>query len=264
MTKFHKYRTHDGAFLDRMPAGIPGDLSRKEGAVVEAQVFDATNPPTSFGQFVALDSSSKNIRKVLVGDISLSIYGALLRPYPVSAASTNEAVGTATPNTIFPADVLKKGYFTTLLQNSTASARGGKVYQRIAATSGALKQGGIEAAAAATVTSPTIVGTGTGTIAATVGDATKIKPGTYTVTVDTTSNTSTLTVVDPDGITLKKGQIGVAYSQQGLSFTVTAAGTMTAGDTFSPVVTQTNIEVPSAFFMGPADSSGNVEVAYRM
>lgn len=256
--------TKDVAFLDRMPSGIPGDLSRKEGAIIEVMNFDATNPPAAYGQFVAIDGTSKNARKLLAGDLASAIYGLLLRPYPTSNINTTDGLGVSSPNTAQPADVAKKCYASVLLQNSTAAAKGGQVYARKAATSGGLVQGGIEAAGAATVTSPAIVGTGTGTIAATVGDATQIVEGTYLLTVLTTSNTSAVSVVDPNGKRLADGKIGTAYSDEGLNFTITAAGTMTAGDTYSPVVTAQNLAVPNATFMGPADSSGNTEVAYRM
>lgn len=258
-----KHRTHDVAFTDRMPAGIPGDVSRKEGAIIDAAVFDATLPPTVYGVPVVLDGTSHNVRKLQVGDTAASVYGFLVRPFPISNLNTTDGLGTSTPQTGQPADIAKKAYLNVLMQNTTAAVKGGQVYARIAVTSGSLKQGGLEAAAAATVTSPAIVGTGTGTIAATVGDATKIKPGTYVITLATTSNTSAVSVVDPDGFRLADGKVGTAYSQQGLNFTITAAGTMTAGDSYSPVVTQTNIPVPSAFFEGPADSTGNVEISYK-
>lgn len=260
---FNKFRTHDVAFLARMPAGIPGDVSRKEGAVVEVRQFDATNPPTAYGVPVVVDASSQGVRHVLSTDVGASIYGFLIRPFPISNFNTTDGLGQSAVNTNMPGDVARKAYMNALLQNTTAAVLNGQVYVRLAATSGSLLQGGLEAAGAATVTSPAIVGTGTGTIAATVADASKIQKGTYVITVATTSNTSAVSVVDPNGVRLADGKIGVAYSDEGLAFTITAAGTMTAGDTFSPVVTLTNAAIPNCIFMGAADSTGNVEIAYK-
>lgn len=261
---FRKFRTHDVSYLSRMPAGIPGDVSRKEGVVVEAAQYDATNPPAAFGQPVVLDGTSKNIRHLLASDTQNTlIWGFLIRPFPTSNANTTDGLGTSIPNVASLADVAKKAYLNVLLQNSTASAKGGQVYARKAVTAGNLVQGGIEAAAAGTVTSPAIVGTGTGTIAATIGDATLIVEGTYLLTLQTTSNTSKVTVIDPNGKRLADAIVGTPYSDEGLNFTITAAGTMTAGDAFSPVVTLTNIAIPNAYFMGPADSTGNTEISFK-
>jgi hypothetical protein len=256
--------TMDVAFLQRMNAGIPGDISRKEGAIVEVANYDATNPPAAFGQPVVLDGTSHNIRHLLSTDAATAIYGMLVRPFPTSNVNTTDGLGTSTPNTANPADVAKKCYMTVLLQNTTAAVKGAQVYARAAATSGALVQGGLEAGGVATVTSPAIVGTGTGTIAASISDATQIVSGTYLLTLQTTSQTSKVTVIDPNGKRLADATVGTAYSDEGLTFTITAAGTMTAGDAFSPVVTMTNLPVPNATFMGPADASGNVEIAYKM
>lgn len=256
--------TCDVAFLQRMPAGIPGDISRKENTIVEARVYDATNPPAFFGTPLIVDATSKNVRKVLATDqVASAIYAFLVRPFPTSNANTTDGLGTSVPNTNFPANAMKRGYMNVLMQNSTAAALNGQVYVRVAATAGPLLQGGIEAAAAATVTSPAIVGTGTGTIAATVGNAALIKPGTYVLTLLATSATAAVQVVDPDGIRLADAKVGTAYSDQGLNFTITNGGTMTIGDSFSPVVTAQNLPVPGAFFMGPADASGNTEIAYK-
>lgn len=260
----NRYTCDSNAYLSRMPAGIPGDISRKEGAYVEARVYDATNPPLAYAQPVTIDGTSKNMRAVASTTVSADIYGFLARPYPTSNINTTDGLGASAPNTNQPADIIKKGYFSALLYGATAAALNGQVYTRIANTDSTHPLGGLEAAGSAAVTSPAIVGTGTGTIVATIGDATKIKKGTYSLVLQTTSNTSKVTVIDPDGFRLPDATVGSAYSQEGLNFTITAAGTMTAGDAFSPVVSFNTIPVPNAVFTGPADSAGNVEVAYKI
>lgn len=277
--KYLKHRTHDVAFLDRMPAGIPGDVSRKEGAVIEARPFDATNPPAAFGQFVALDGTTKNIRKLLAGDSAATVYGALIRPYPQANVNTTDGLGTSTPNTLFPANVLKRGYFTALLQNSTAAAMGGQVYARAAATSGNLKQGGIEAAAAGSAAAVAGTNTGNGTCGTvTVGaeavvGAYSVKASLVPVTASGTPDTKKVVfdLFDPSGNLIDSQVAGqsntntAVFANGHLGFTLTTGSTpWAAGDSFTITTTLTNIAVPGAIFMGPADSNGNVEVNYKM
>lgn len=56
--------------------------------------------------------------------------------------------------------------------------------------------------------------------------------GSYILTVTSTSQTSAFTLVNPEGESLPNGVVGTAYSNPELSFTLTAGGTVTAGDRY--------------------------------
>ncbi len=103
---------------ERMPAGIPGDVSRKAGAVIEPAVTGSVIP---FGSPVQLDAAGK-----ITGPTAAAnpVYGFLVRPYPTQSATPAQdapgASGTAAAGTV--ADVLRSGYMTVRL----SSAEGGK------------------------------------------------------------------------------------------------------------------------------------------
>jgi hypothetical protein len=110
------------AILYRMPAGIAGDVTRREQATVEPQIMDPTTPVLVFG--VPVKMVSGKIKPLAAsGD---AIYGFLCRPYPVSAA-TSEALGTATPSTVLEANILRRGYMTVNVQAGVV-AKDGQVY----------------------------------------------------------------------------------------------------------------------------------------
>lgn len=132
------------SFVYRMPAGIAGDVSRKENATVEPQVMDTNYPVLYYGVPVKMVSSK--LRPFTTGDDAVVPYGFAVRPYPLQA-STNEALFTATPSTTQPMDVLKRGYMTVKC-NAGVAALNGAVYVRVV-DSGSASQplGGVEAAA---------------------------------------------------------------------------------------------------------------------
>lgn len=113
------------AFITRMPAGIPGDVTRREHATIEPQLFDANYPCLRFGEPVKMVSGK--IRPMAAGDTSQP-YGFLVRPYPSQMASS-EAVGTATPDVTKIGDVLVRGYMTVQVVEGTP-AKNGAVYYR--------------------------------------------------------------------------------------------------------------------------------------
>jgi hypothetical protein len=139
------------AFQFRMPAGIPGDLSRPATATVEAQILDATYYPTVFGVPGTIDSTSLKFRKIKAGDTASSVTGLYVRPYPMTGNGT-DGLGTSTPPVSGIANVLKRGYMTVQLNGATASAKNGVVYVRTVANGGNTIIGGIEAAADSTNT----------------------------------------------------------------------------------------------------------------
>ena len=111
------------AFLYRMPAGIPGDVTRPSNSTTEPQQIDAAAPPTKYGVFVKLVSGK--VRPIAASDAATVVYGLLQRPYPTNAA--NEALGAATPPTSGLCNVVVRGYMTVKLAFGTA-AKNGQVY----------------------------------------------------------------------------------------------------------------------------------------
>lgn len=247
------------AFLYRMPAGIVGQINRASAATVEAQIMDSGTPVTGFGLPVKI--VSEKVQPIGAGSVGTDVYGFLARPYPTQTTQ-NEALGTATPATSGICDVLLRGYMSVKLNGATAAAKKGTAYVRVANAASGKPIGGIEAAADVSVAGGTITGTGTGTIAATVS-ASAI-PGTWGLTLQTTSQTSKVTVIDPNGLRHPDATVGTAYTSGGLTFTITAAGTMTAGDSFAPVVTASTVAMPGVTFTGPADANGITEIAVHI
>ena len=73
------------AYLTRMPAGIPGDVSRKEGATIESSLVGSKAIP--YGAFVKLVSGK--LEPLAASDTAAVIYGLAVRPYP----KQSDAVG---------------------------------------------------------------------------------------------------------------------------------------------------------------------------
>lgn len=82
---------------------------------------------------------------------------------------------------------------------------------------------------------PANVGTGTITDAPTVGAA--AKRGRYVIQLLGTSSTAPFRVEDPDGNVVGEGNVATEFVGGGLTFTISNAGTMTAGDLFYVDVT---------------------------
>jgi hypothetical protein len=135
----------------RMGVGFPGVVSRPTEATVEGDQLDPTNFPTSYGVPVAVDATSKQIRKIMTGDAAAAIFGMYVRPYPIQT-SANDPLGTSTAPTSGIANVMKRGYMVVLLGGATAAAKNGTVYVRVAAPATGKPIGGIEAAADSTNT----------------------------------------------------------------------------------------------------------------
>lgn len=136
------------AFLTRMPAGIPGEVTRGNGlAVIEPQILTpngTTGAPTAYGVPMIIDATAGNVgnmRTMTAGDAAP--YGVLVRPFPT--ASSQDGLGKSTPPLSGPCDILRDGYVSVLLSGSTAAAKGGPVYIWTAAPSGSHITGGWEA-----------------------------------------------------------------------------------------------------------------------
>jgi len=264
-----------GSFTYRMGAGIPGDITRKQNVAVEALPFDATNPPTEYGVPVVVDATSKSIRKVLGGDLTDVIFGFLVRPYPVSNPNTTDGLGTSTPNTTLPANVLRRGYLNVKVNAGTA-AKEGKVYVRTANPSAGKPVGGVEAtqewgAASAVKASGANTGNGTFVLDGTTPVLANAVPGVYTLrNIEAVTNGGKFQLLDPTGKSL-----GTYIIVAGAGGTITISdqikGVLTdgstdfvVGDGFDITVTPNTLEINGAKFTGAADSSGNTEVNYRM
>lgn len=106
--------------------------------------------------------------------------------------------------------------------------------------------GGTFAATGAGSEGPANVGTGTITDAPAV--AAGAKAGRYVIQLLGTSSTAPFRVEDPDGVVVGEGNVATEFSGGGITFTISNAGTMTAGDLFYVDVTYT----ANAKFMGLA------------
>lgn len=132
------------AFLTRMPAGIPGDVTRPSAATIEPGVFNSAAAFGGYGLFGKI--SSGKFVPVGAGDAATAVYGLLIRPFPVTGANASDPLGTAVPPTSGMADVLVRGYANVKLNAGTA-ALGSAVYIRVGAAAAGKPIGGIEAAA---------------------------------------------------------------------------------------------------------------------
>lgn len=131
--------------LKRMNAGVPGDVTRKESAVIEPNIAGAD---IACGSFVKL--SSGKVIPLAASDTAAVIYGLAVRMYPSQSESDDFGGGVILAGTV--CDVLRSGYMNVVLKQGS-SARGGQVYVRVTADEGSKKYvGDIEAAADSTNT----------------------------------------------------------------------------------------------------------------
>ncbi|AMG44713.2 hypothetical protein AL520_09230 [Achromobacter xylosoxidans] len=136
------------AYVYRMPSGIPGDVSRKENSVVETQILNASLPFAAYG-LVGKMAAGKFV-PFAGGEAATDAYGVLVRPFPTNSGT--DGLGTATPPTSGPGDVLRRGYITIKLNGGATVAAGGQVYVRVAAAASGKPLGGFEGAADSTNT----------------------------------------------------------------------------------------------------------------
>lgn len=247
------------AYLERMPAGIPGDVTRKADSHLEPGVIGAS----AVNHGAPVKVSSGKLVAIGSGDAAAVLHGFLVRPYPTQSSVNDLGGGSAPADSV--RDVLRRGYMSVLLASGSA-AKDGQVYMRVTAAQGKAV-GDIEATADPAVKS--IAGaagsgnTGNGTIG-TLSVAAKAKVGAHAVVF---TAATAFTVTDPDGLPMGSGATGTAFSAGGVTFTITAGTEVfVEGDTFTVTVAEAaagNVAVP-AQFMGPADADGNVEIAYNI
>lgn len=118
------------AYITRMPAGIPGNISRTDSLTVQQEMLDTSNLP-AFGGFVKLVSG--RIQAIASGDAATVIYGLLVRSFPTQ--SPTNAFGAASPIAGDLVDVMRRGYMQVALAAGTA-AKGAQVFVRVTAGSG--------------------------------------------------------------------------------------------------------------------------------
>lgn len=117
------------AYLERMPAGIPGDVTRKGDCTLEPGVIGATAIP--YGAPVKI--ADGKLVALAEGDDASDLYGFLARPYPTQSADNDSGPGSAPSGSV--RDVLRRGYINVKLASGTA-AKSGVVYVRVAADTG--------------------------------------------------------------------------------------------------------------------------------
>jgi len=145
----------DSVFMYRMPAGIPGEVTRFQtvGTTIAAQVQNAATPFTAFGIVGTIDANGA--RPILATDTALPAtpIGIAVRPNPTSDnTAANPGVVPFGPGAPMPRgiiDLLFRGYVNMKLNGAAAATKGGAVYVYYGASTGNHVQGGIEAASGA-------------------------------------------------------------------------------------------------------------------
>ena len=135
------------SFLLRMPAGIPGAVTRQEQSTVEPQSYDTAAPFPAYGVPAKVGANGK-MQPIGAGDTPASVYGLLVRPYPTN--SSQSGLGVAVPSMGGVCNILRRGYMTVLLNGAAAAVKNAPVFVRIAGAAAGKPIGGIEAAADAT------------------------------------------------------------------------------------------------------------------
>jgi len=140
------------AFQYRMPAGIPGDISRDHAqATVEPGLFDASAPFSAYGLPAKLVSGK--YQPFAGGEAATALAALVVRPFPISSQVASGGLGTSVPpQTGGLGDFLKRGYMAVQLNGGATVAKGGQAYIRVAAAASGKPIGGIEGAADSTNT----------------------------------------------------------------------------------------------------------------
>jgi hypothetical protein len=159
-----RIKTKDVAYKFRMSAGYPGDVTRTHPVDINAEVSDATNPPTYPGLGVLLSSAYKMRMIITSADYTsysgtgVNLYGIVVRTFPTQQAQTSASNYSGNANygeagfgaNVYPMsgvlDVLKRGNIMVYaVPGVTTALKGGAVYIWTGATAGAHILGGFEA-----------------------------------------------------------------------------------------------------------------------
>jgi len=241
----------------RANQGLAGSISRQDNAnVVEAVTMDSTKPVTQFGDPCKIVSGQ--IEAIEASDTASDFFGIVARVAPTIAGDTGASFNSATPSSDYAQSVVRKGYVNVACTVGTP-AKGGAVYMRVQTDTGKAL-GDLEATKDASVAGGTITGTGTGTLAITE-DGTA-KAGTWSIVLQETSATAEFYLFDPDGFHVGTGNVGTELVAGGLTMTITNGGTMTAGDSFAPVVTDANVAIANATWNITGKDGNNISEIY--
>jgi hypothetical protein len=145
------------AYAFRMPAGIPGEITRFQtyGATVKVEKQNVSTPVTAYGVLVFVDANGA--RPIGTGDTAMPAanqLGISVRPFPgpdttVAFPSGSVPFGAGTPPATGLIDVLYRGYCSVSLKGAAAASRSSGVFVFDAASTGSHVLGGFEAAAGA-------------------------------------------------------------------------------------------------------------------
>jgi len=147
LTKRIRAKTRDNAFISRMPAGIPGTLSRSAAQstvdTVNITPFGTAGAFPAYGLGGLIDAVTGNFRIPAAGDTAIT--GILIRPFPTN--NSQDGLGTSTPPTKGLVDRALRAYVSVLLSGATAPKKDGAVWCRIQNAGAGQFVGGFEAAA---------------------------------------------------------------------------------------------------------------------
>jgi hypothetical protein len=121
------------SFTTSLPAGIAGEVTRKEHSIIESGLFDATLLPDSFG--VAVKINAGKFEKIQAGALAGDVYGYLVRYAPSMSVGLSNDFGSGAPNADYAQGILVSGYLNVICTIGTPS-RGGTVYLRVVAATG--------------------------------------------------------------------------------------------------------------------------------
>ncbi|MBC17094.1 MAG: hypothetical protein CL942_08585 [Desulfovibrio sp.] len=113
----------------RMPCGIPGEVTRTHGAILEPGIVGASDVP--HGDPVKLENDK--LVPLANGDDAADIYGFMARHAPTQGGITTLTPGVAPAGS--NCSVLRSGYMAAKLATGTA-AKGDDVYVRVAPDTG--------------------------------------------------------------------------------------------------------------------------------
>lgn len=123
------------SYLERMPAGVAGSITRERDTVVESVFLNPLKPVLAFGAPVKLVAGKAE--PFAAGDTAASFYAILSRVAPSISGGTTEVFSNGTPNIKQLAGIVVKGYVNAVCKVGTP-VRGGIVYVRVVAAAGKL------------------------------------------------------------------------------------------------------------------------------
>lgn len=127
------------AYLERMPLGIPGAITRPRDCTIEPVSLDPANLFSAFG--LAGKFSNNNFVPLSDGDSVDSVQGIYVRPFPVMSPVDLAYLGVSTSQV---GDKLARGYLCVKVPATAATAkRGDSVYVRVAGATSASPLGSL-------------------------------------------------------------------------------------------------------------------------